>query len=84
MFKQLTTVPFIEYSKTSKDFVWVRVSGEITFDDDIKKKARILEQIPELVAVFKAADNPNFKVFYLEHGTALLDNFTEPRRSCDF
>ncbi|HWP95416.1 MAG TPA: pyridoxamine 5'-phosphate oxidase family protein, partial [Syntrophomonadaceae bacterium] len=84
VYNQITTVPFIEYSKTRKDFVWVRVSGEIRFDDDIKRKERILEQIPELTMVFQTADNPTFKVFYLEHGNAILDDFTQPRRSCEF
>jgi uncharacterized pyridoxamine 5'-phosphate oxidase family protein len=32
------TIPYIEYSKTTKDNVWVRVSGGIMFDDDIKRR----------------------------------------------
>ena len=84
VYKQMISVPFIEYSKTTKDFSWVRVSGEIIFDDDIEKKKKILDQIPELVMVFQAADNPEFKVFYLAHGKAILDDFTQPRRSYEF
>lgn len=84
VYRQIETVPFIEYSKTRRDMVWIRVSGEIQFDDDISKRERILEQIPELKMVFRTADDPKFKVFYLDHGNAILDDFTQPRRSCEF
>jgi uncharacterized pyridoxamine 5'-phosphate oxidase family protein len=84
VYKQITTVPYIEYSKTTKDLTWARVSGEIKFDDDIKKKERLFEQIPEMKIPFQTVDNPGFKVFYLEHGKAIFDDFTQPRRSCEF
>ena len=64
--------------------VWVRVSGEIKFDDDIKKKERLFEQIPELKIPFQTPDNPDFKVFYLEHGKAIIDDFSHPRRTFEF
>ena len=77
VYKQITKVPYIEYSKTTKEMVWTRVSGEIKFDDDITKKERLFEQIPELKIPFQTPDNPSFKVFYLEHGSAILDDFTQ-------
>jgi len=64
--------------------VWTKVSGEIKFDDDIIKKERLFEQIPELKIPFQTPDNPSFKVFYLEHGSAILDDFTQERRTCEF
>lgn len=53
VYKQLTTVPYIEFSKTTKDMVWVRVSGEIKFDDDIKKKEKIFENAPGLEKLYQ-------------------------------
>lgn len=45
VYKQLTAVPYVEYSKTNKDMVWVRVSGKIQFDEDIEKKRRCLRRL---------------------------------------
>ncbi len=85
VYKQLTTVPYIEYSKTTKDMVWVRVSGEIQFDEDIKKKEKILELMPFLKERYQSPDNPVFKVFYLEHGKAVIDDFSpNPPRLFEF
>lgn len=84
VYKQLTTVPYIEFSKTTKDMVWVRVSGEIKFDEDIKKKEKIFENAPGLEKLYKSPDNPIFKIFYLEHGKATIDNFSSPQRSVEF
>ena len=84
VYKQLTTVPYIEYSKTTKDMAWVRVTGEIIFEDDIKIKEKIFEHAPMLKNLYQSSDNPIFKVFYLEHGKATMNNFSDPQRLVDF
>ena len=84
VYQQLTTVPYIEYSKTTQNMVWVRVSGEIKFDDDIKKKEKIFELEPMIKNIYQSPDNPIFKIFYLEHGKATIDNFSNPQRSFEF
>jgi uncharacterized pyridoxamine 5'-phosphate oxidase family protein len=89
VYKQIIASPYIEYSKTTTDLVWnkiswTRISGAVQFDDDMKKKERIFTLHPELKMAFQTPDHPKFKVFYLEHGLAILDDFTQPRRSCEF
>ncbi|TGE32177.1 pyridoxamine 5'-phosphate oxidase family protein [Desulfosporosinus sp. Sb-LF] len=85
VYRQLTAVPYIEYSKTTKDMVWVRVSGEIIFDDDIRKKELILERAPMLKKIYESPDNPIFKIFYLEHGKATINDFSpNPPRCLEF
>lgn len=85
VYKQLTNVPYIEYSKTTKDMVWVRVSGKIHFDEDIVKKKKAFEMAPMLRDLYQSPDNPIFKVFYLEHGKAVINDFSpNPPRSIEF
>ena len=84
VYKQLTIVPYIEYSKTTQNMVWIRVSGEIKFDDDIIKKERIFKLEPMLKKLYQSPHNPIFKIFYLEHGKATIDNFSNPQRSFEF
>jgi len=75
VYKQICETPFIEYSKTTPGIVWARVRGEIKFDDELKNKERIFEEHPELKLAYQTPDNPLFKVFYLEHGEAILSSF---------
>jgi len=85
VYKQLTTVPYIEYSKTTQDMVWVRVSGEIKFDDDLKMKEKVFEHAPSVKMIYQSPENPIFKVFYLEHGKASINDFSpNPPKSFEF
>ncbi len=85
VYKQLVAVPYVEYSKTTKDMVWIRVSGEIHFDEDITKKEKILGCSPNLKNRYQSPDNPIFKVFYLGHGKAVIDDFSpNPARTIEF
>lgn len=84
-YQQMTKVPYVEFSKTTKDMVWVRVKGKIEFDESIEIKQRILDTVPMLKGLYKSADNPIFKVFYMEHGTAAINDFTpNPPRTYEF
>lgn len=76
VYKQLNALPYIEYSGTSKDMVTVRVSGEVIFCDDIDKKEKALNASEMVKRIYKSADNPIFKVFYIEHGTATILDFS--------
>jgi len=85
VYTQLTECPFIEYSRTTEDMRWLRMSGRITFDEDIKLKERCFENYPMLKDYYQSPDNPLFKVFYLEHGNASIDSMTtEPRKTFEF
>lgn len=85
VYLQLTIVPYIEFSTTTKDMVWVRVSGVINFEEDMSKKQKVLEKVSGVKEFYKSADNPIFKVFYLEHGVASIEDFSgNPSRKFEF
>jgi len=75
VYKQLTILPYIEYAITTKDMVTVRINGEIKFSEDIDKKEKALNASEMVKRGYKTADNPIFKVFYMEHGTASISDF---------
>lgn len=76
VYQQLVACPFIEFTRTSEDMRWLRIGGEIRFDEDIRHKQKCFEKYPMLKDIYQTPDNPLFKVFYLEHGTATLDSMT--------
>ncbi|MBM7865600.1 pyridoxamine 5'-phosphate oxidase family protein [Heliobacterium gestii] len=76
VYNQLKHTPFIEFSATSPSFAWVRVSGEVQFSDDVGIKEKILEKRPLVKSIYKTADNPIFEAFYIEHGKAILADFS--------
>ena len=75
VYKQLKATPFVEFSATSTKMAWVRLRGEIKFCDDLKVKEKVLRTVPMVETLYKTADNPIFEVFYIEHGTAMMDDF---------
>ena len=85
VYRQLIECPFIEYTRASEDMHWLRMSGAITFDEDIRLKENCFANYPILKDIFQSPDNPVFKVFYLEHGKASIDSLTaEPRQTFEF
>ncbi|HEX9061460.1 MAG TPA: pyridoxamine 5'-phosphate oxidase family protein [Clostridia bacterium] len=85
VYNQLNKTPYIEYSATTKDMVTVRISGEIRFTEDIDKKEKALDSWPMVKNLYKTADNPIFKVFYMEHGSAVISDFSgQPPKKIEF
>lgn len=76
VYRQLMVTPYIEYSVTTKDMVTVRVRGEIKFCEDIAVKEKVLNACEPVKRGYKSAENPIFKVFYIEHGTTTISDFT--------
>jgi uncharacterized pyridoxamine 5'-phosphate oxidase family protein len=76
VYKQLLAVPHAEYSATSKDMVTIRVNGAIKFCEDMDKKEKIMTTYESIKRGYKSAENPIFKVFYIEHGTATISDFS--------
>jgi len=76
VYKQLIELPYVEYSATSKDMVTVRISGEIIFSEELDKKEKVLNASEIVRKGYKSADNPILKVFYIEHGTATISDFS--------
>ncbi|HEX3046715.1 MAG TPA: pyridoxamine 5'-phosphate oxidase family protein [Bacillota bacterium] len=85
VYRQLNEVPFVEYSVTSKDMVTVRVGGRVTFCEDRDKKEKALNSSEIVKRAYQSADNPIFKVFYIEHGQATIADFSgKPPRRVEF
>ncbi len=85
VYRQLTECPFIEFTKLTDDMRWLRISGEIRFDEDIRYKEKCFANYPMLKDIYQTPANPLLKVFYLEHGSASIDSMTaEPRKTFTF
>lgn len=85
VYRQLTECPFVEYAVTASDMTMLRISAEIHFTEDPSKKEKALEASPLVKRVYRSADNPIFKVFYIEHGTAVISDFSgRPPRKLEF
>jgi len=76
VFRQLQANPIIEFTATSPEFVTVRVSGEIIFSKDLEIKKKIIEKNDLVKSIYKTPNNPIFEVFYLEHGQAIMSDFS--------
>ena len=85
VYKQLLVLPYIEYSATSKDMVTVRIRGEIFFSEDLDKKEKALNSSELVKKGYKSSDNPIFKLFYINHGTAIISDFSgQPSKNIKF
>lgn len=85
VYKQLQNTPFAEFTSTTEDMVTVRISGEVVFTNDIGLKQKVLDKNPGIKAIYKSGDNPVFEVFYIEHGEAIISDFSgQPPRKISF
>ena len=85
VYKQLKAVPFVEFCCANKELnVWLRLTGSITFTNDMKIKERIFGAAPMLKDVYKSPDNPIFTAFYVEKGTATIWSYSGPPKKFDF
>ena len=72
---QLRADPRVEICAVGADMGWLRVSGRVVFVDEPAIKESILAGQELIKSRYGSADNPDFAVFYLEHGTYTLDGF---------
>lgn len=76
VYRQLKANPFVEFSSSSPNFVWIRLSGEAKFSSDLAIKEKILEVSPLVKSIYQTAGNPAFEAFYIEHGLAIIADFS--------
>lgn len=62
---------------------WIRVAGEVVRDDRIEAKEHMLDNYPNLKAMYKA-DDDNTEVLYLKNATATISSFTEEPKVIKF
>ena len=66
-----------------KDGKWLRVAGTLVRDDRLEPKVHMLDNYPELKAMYSAEDG-NTEVLYFKDATATFSSFTEPPRTIRF
>lgn len=76
VYKQLMVNPYFEFSSSSPQFAWLRLSGKARFSNDVRIKEKILEISPLVKSIYKTADNPIFEIFSVEEATAVLADFS--------
>lgn len=85
VFNQLKQNPAIEFCSTSKENVTVRISGEITFSNDLNMKTTIINHCDLVKSIYQTPDNPIFEIFYLGHGKAVMSDFSgQPPKTFEF
>lgn len=62
---------------------WLRVEGTLVRDDRREAKAHMLDNYPELKAMY-SADDDNTEVLYFKNAVATFCSFTEPPRVVEF
>lgn len=76
VFSQLRKNSAFEFTTTSPEMVWVRISGNAVFSDDMRIKERIMAENNLVRSIYKSADNPVFEVFYIDHGHIIVSDFS--------
>lgn len=62
---------------------WIRLEGKLIEDKRIEAKVSMLDNNPELKAMYSAEDD-NTEVLYFEHAKATFCSFTEPTKEVEF
>jgi len=80
--KQMQENSKIEISTMYKE-KWIRVTGEAIRDDRREAKQAMLDNEPQLKALY-SADDDNTEVLYLKNVTATISSFTEEPKVIKF
>ena len=71
--------PRVEFCTMAPDTKFVRVNGEVVFDNDnMKAKENVFKVMPDLLKMYGSAENPAMSVFYLKDMHATIASLTEP------
>ena len=82
---QLRANPKVEFSTCLPDMTTLRVRGSVTLDDSLEIKQWVMDNRPMIKGIYGSADNPVFAAFCLEHGQAVIFDFSgRPPREYSF
>lgn len=76
IFAQLQADCRLELSCVSPQMVTLRLKGTANLDDNMQVKQRIIENNGLVRSIYGSAENPDFTVFSVDHGTAFMFDFT--------
>lgn len=80
--KQIEANPNVELCAFA-DGKWLRVAGKLVRDDRYEAKAHMLDNYPNLKAMY-SADDDNTEVLYFEDATATFSSFVEAPKVIKF
>ena len=75
VYREMQENPNVEFSVSSKTYAWIRLSGQVVFEDNRTVKEACMKN-PLVHSLYQTADNPIFEVFYLKNARAVLADFS--------
>ncbi len=75
VYAELLRDPRLEICVSTMDR-WLRIRGRAVWVDDRAAKERVLQESPLVRSIYKDADNPLLKVFYIADAEAVLADFS--------
>jgi uncharacterized pyridoxamine 5'-phosphate oxidase family protein len=75
VYKDMQANPNIEISVSSPKYEWIRLNGEVVFENNMAAKEMCIKN-PIVKSQYGTADNPIFVVFYLKNAHAVIANFS--------
>ena len=76
VYKELIHHPSVELTTASPEEAWIRVSGDVVFENNLSIKQQMLDNDENLREEYRSADNPVLEVFYLDHAVATIAAFS--------
>jgi uncharacterized pyridoxamine 5'-phosphate oxidase family protein len=84
VFKQMVANPKFEITAVKPSGAeWIRVSGRLVSDDDVKAKEFLLDKNPSLKGMYSATDD-NMAILYIVDGEARLCSFMVAEKKVKF
>jgi len=82
VYKQLQANPYVSFCTYPQNFTPVlSINGKAVFVEDKALKARALDENPPIKGIYQTADNPIFKIFYIEAEEVETFSFAEGPKS---
>lgn len=75
VYKDMQANPDIEISVASAAYAWIRLSGKVTFEENMAVKEGCMDN-PIVRGQYQTASNPIFTVFYLKDVHAVIADFS--------
>lgn len=75
VYAELQNNPYLEISVSTMER-WLRIRGRVVWVDDIRAKEKVIAASPLVKSIYKTADNPVLKVFYIAEGEAVMADFS--------
>lgn len=76
-YQNMKSKPQIEFISNSRDETQaLRVRGEVVFDYNLELLKRVMDDNPNIKKIYGSENNPTLTMFYLDHGSATIYEFS--------